>query len=114
MVVLHRQQIALARLEPASRGGALALRAMAVAARVVGNLVAPTTLTAQHMSHTVNPYSLAERPERLQIDELRRQQFDAQRERQRQEDYERSPACLLVELEHMVEGRSSEGHGCYR
>src|SRR5690349_8932734 len=50
MVVLHRQQIALACLEPASRGGALALWAMAVAAGVIGDLVTPTTFTAQHMS----------------------------------------------------------------
>ena len=39
VVVLHRQQIGLARLEPASRGAGLALRAVPVAARVVGDLV---------------------------------------------------------------------------
>src|SRR5262244_912703 len=50
MVVVHRQQIALACVEPASRGGALALWAMAVAAGVIGDLVTPTIFTAQRMS----------------------------------------------------------------
>jgi len=50
MVVLHRQQIGLASFKPAARSRALALRAMTVAARVVGDLVAPATLTAQYMS----------------------------------------------------------------
>src|SRR4051812_48852233 len=50
MVVLHRQQIALPRLEPAARSRALALGAMAVAAGVVGDLVTATTFTAQYMS----------------------------------------------------------------
>ena len=49
MVVLDRQQIGLTRLEPAPGGAGLALRAMAVAAGVVGDLVAPATLTAQYM-----------------------------------------------------------------
>lgn len=50
VIILERQQISLARFEPAASGSALALGAMAVAARVVGDLGARTAGTAQHMS----------------------------------------------------------------
>ncbi len=49
VVVLHRQQISLTGLEPAPRGTGLALRAMAIAARVVGDLDLRAALAAQHM-----------------------------------------------------------------
>ena len=50
VVVLHRQQIGLARLEPASCGAGLALRAVPVAARVVGDLDSRAAFAAQDMS----------------------------------------------------------------
>ena len=50
VVVLHRQQIGLPRLEPAPRGAALALRAVPVAAGVVGDLDLLAAFAAQDMS----------------------------------------------------------------
>ncbi len=50
MVILHRQQIGLPGFEPALRGAGLALRAMPVAAGVVGDLVVLAGRAAQHMS----------------------------------------------------------------
>jgi hypothetical protein len=41
VVILHRQQIGLARIQPALGCAALALRAVPVAARVVGDLIGP-------------------------------------------------------------------------
>jgi len=50
MVVLDRQQIGLTRLEPAPRGTRLALRAVPVAAGVVGDLNLLAGLATQDMS----------------------------------------------------------------
>jgi hypothetical protein len=50
MEVRHGKQIGCLRLEPPSRGGGLARRTMAIAARVVGNLAVPTTVTQEDMS----------------------------------------------------------------
>ena len=50
VVVLHRQQVGLACLEPALGGAGLALRAVPVAARVVGDLVGAAALAAQDVS----------------------------------------------------------------
>ena len=50
MVILHRQQIGLAGIEPALGRRALALGAVPIAARVVGHLVSATTLAAQDMA----------------------------------------------------------------
>ena len=50
VVVLDRQQIGLTRLEPAPRGTGLALRAVPVAAGVVGDLDLLAGLAAQDMS----------------------------------------------------------------
>ena len=50
VVVLDRQQIGLARLEPALRGTGLALRAVAVAAGVVGHLIDAAAFAAQDMA----------------------------------------------------------------
>ena len=50
VVVRHGQQIGLPCLEPALRGARLALRAMPVAAGVVGDLRLCARMTAQHMS----------------------------------------------------------------
>ena len=49
VVIVHRQQLGLPRLEPAARGTALALRAMPVAAGVVGDLVGAAAFAAQDM-----------------------------------------------------------------
>jgi hypothetical protein len=48
--VVHRQQVGLARIQPALCSTGLALGAVAVAARVVGDLQALAVFTAQHMS----------------------------------------------------------------
>ena len=50
VVVVHRQQIGLTRLEPALCRTGLALRTMPVAARVVGDLVLSAAFAAQHMA----------------------------------------------------------------
>jgi hypothetical protein len=50
VVILHRQQIGLARVEPALGRAALALRAMPVASGVVGDLVPAAALAAQQVS----------------------------------------------------------------
>ena len=50
MEVLHRQQVGLPTLKPAISGRCLALRAMSVATRVVGDLDLCALLTAQHVS----------------------------------------------------------------
>ena len=50
VVVLHGQQIGLARLEPALGRGALALGALASAAGVGGTLIRTAARTAQHVS----------------------------------------------------------------
>jgi hypothetical protein len=50
MVVLDRQQISLTRLEPAPRGTRLALRAVPVAAGVVGDLNLLAGFATQDMS----------------------------------------------------------------
>jgi hypothetical protein len=50
VVVLHRQQIGLAGLEPALGRAALALRAMPVAARVVGHLIGAAAFAAQDVT----------------------------------------------------------------
>ncbi len=50
VVVLHRQQVVLACLQPAPGGGALALGAVPVAAGVVGDLELCAVLAAQHMA----------------------------------------------------------------
>src|SRR5687767_10000704 len=49
VVIVYRQKVGLTGLEPASRGAALALRAMPVAAGVVGDLGMLTSLAAQYM-----------------------------------------------------------------
>ena len=49
IVILDRQQFAAARFEPAARGAGLALRAVAIAARVVGNVDVVTGVAAQRM-----------------------------------------------------------------
>ena len=50
VVVLHRQQIGLARFEPALSRTALALRAVAIATRVVGDLVGAAAVATQDVS----------------------------------------------------------------
>jgi len=50
VVVRDRQQVGLARLEPAPGGAGLALRAVPVAARGVGNLVMGTGRARKHMA----------------------------------------------------------------
>ena len=50
VVVLHRQQIGLARIEPALGRAALALRAVPVAAGVVGDLVGAAAVAAQDVA----------------------------------------------------------------
>ena len=50
MVIVHRQQLGLPRFEPTPGGTGLALRAMPVAAGVVGDLVMFTGRAMQHMS----------------------------------------------------------------
>jgi hypothetical protein len=50
VVIVNRQQFGLPRFEPALRSTALTLRAMPVAAGVVGDLGMLTRFTAQHMS----------------------------------------------------------------
>lgn len=50
VVILHRQQIGLARVQPALCRRALALGAVPVAAGVVGDLVGTAALAAQHVS----------------------------------------------------------------
>ena len=50
MVVLHRQQIGLARIQPPLGRAALALRAVPIAARVVRNLIQATPVAAQDMA----------------------------------------------------------------
>ena len=50
MVVLHRQQVGLARVEPALGRAALAFWAVPVATGVVRDLVGAAALAAQHMS----------------------------------------------------------------
>ena len=47
MVVVQRQQVGLARLEPAPRGAGLALRAMPIATGVVGDLHLCASVAAQ-------------------------------------------------------------------
>jgi hypothetical protein len=47
VVVIHRQQVSLAVFQPASGGTALALRTVAVAAGVVGDLDLRTVFTAK-------------------------------------------------------------------
>ena len=49
VVVLHRQQVGAARVEPALRGAGLALRAVPVAAGVVGDLVGAASAAVQDM-----------------------------------------------------------------
>ncbi len=49
VVIIDREQIGLARLQPALRGAALALGAMPVAAGVVGDQVGAAALAAQHV-----------------------------------------------------------------
>ena len=50
VVVIHRQQVSLAVLQPAPGGAALALRTMPVAAGVVGDLDLRAVFTAQHVT----------------------------------------------------------------
>ena len=50
VVIIHREQVRLTRLEPAQRGARLALRAMPVAARVVGDLGLGAGFAAQHVA----------------------------------------------------------------
>jgi len=50
VVILHRQQFRLSRLKPALRGPCLALRAMPVAAGVVGQLGVVACIAAQSMA----------------------------------------------------------------
>ena len=50
MVIIHRQQFGLARFEPALGGTGLALRTMAVATGVVGDLNLSAIFTAQHVA----------------------------------------------------------------
>jgi hypothetical protein len=50
VVVLHRQQIGLARIQPPLGRAALALRAVPVAARVVRDLLDPAAVAAQDVA----------------------------------------------------------------
>ena len=50
VVIVHRQQIGLARVQPTPCCSGLALRAMPVAARVVGDLILPAGFATQHVS----------------------------------------------------------------
>ncbi len=50
MVVIHRQQFGLPRFQPTSCCGGLALRTVAVATGVVGDLDLRTVFTAQHVT----------------------------------------------------------------
>ena len=50
MVIVERQQVGLARLEPAARGARLALRAMPIATGVVGDLHLRASVATQYMS----------------------------------------------------------------
>ena len=50
MVVIHGQEVGLPGLEPAAGGAGLALRAMPVAAGVVGDLDLRTGVAAQYMT----------------------------------------------------------------
>jgi len=50
VVVIHRQQVSLSVLQPASGGTALALWTVAVAAGVVSDLDLRTVFTAQHVT----------------------------------------------------------------
>jgi hypothetical protein len=50
MVVINRQQIGLSGFQPTFGGNGLALGAMAVAARVVGDLIVLAVRTAQNVS----------------------------------------------------------------
>jgi hypothetical protein len=55
VVILDRQQIGLPGVEPALGRRALALRAVPVAAGVVGDLIGAAAFAAQHMSHPAPP-----------------------------------------------------------
>jgi hypothetical protein len=50
VVIRHRQQVGLTGFEPASGGSGLALRAVPVAAGVIGNLDLLAGVAAQHMA----------------------------------------------------------------
>ena len=69
MVVLDRQQVDLARLEPTPCRTALALRAVPVAARVVGNLVMGTGRARQHMPTERRAAALLDRRHDLELAE---------------------------------------------
>jgi len=49
VVIVHRQQIGLTRIEPTPGGTGLALRAMPVSAGIVGDLAMPAGVAAEHM-----------------------------------------------------------------
>ena len=69
VVVLHRQQIGLSRLEPALCRTGLALRAMAIAAGVVGDLVGPAALTTQYMATQCRAAALLDGRHDLELSE---------------------------------------------
>jgi hypothetical protein len=67
VVILDRQQVGLAGIEPALGRGALALGAVAVAAGVVGDLIGPAALAAQHVSTQCRTAALLDGRHDLQL-----------------------------------------------
>src|SRR5688572_17405584 len=69
VVVVHRQQFALAGLQPMSRGSPLALRAVPVTAGVIGDLVMRTGFAAQDMSTQCRAAALLDGRHDLELSE---------------------------------------------
>ena len=67
MVILHGQKVCLARLEPALRGARLTLRAVSVAARVVGDLRFGAGRTAQRVAAERGAATLFDRRHDLEL-----------------------------------------------
>jgi len=71
VVVLDRQQVDLAGLEPTPGGAALTFRAMPVAARVIGDLVMGTGRAMQHMAAQRRAAALRDRRHDLELAEAK-------------------------------------------
>ena len=72
VVILHGQQVGLTCLEPPVCGARLALRAMAVTTRVVGDLQLGAAGTAQHMSTQRRGAALFDGRHDLQLSQAQR------------------------------------------
>jgi len=75
VVILHGQEIVLARLEPALRGTALALGAMSVTARVVGDLRLRATRAARRVAAEGDAAALLNGRHDLQLSETQMAPF---------------------------------------